>query len=467
MNQKNKKNMHLRRELGLIAATSIVIGNIIGSGIFNLPRSLAQIATPSWTIIAWIITSLGSLAIVMSYAKLSRVRPNSGGPVVFAEEAFGHFGGFITAWIWWLSSAIGNAAIVSLVLTTFIHIVSAINEDFGAFTAQPLQSLLFMIFLIVTFTYVNVRGVKQAGAVSVITTILKLSVFGFFILLAMFHFDMDNIKTVSADVSKTTPSVFSMLTGGIALVLWAYTGIESSTLAGDEIKNPDVNLPRSTMFGVLISGGVYLLVTILMMGVLPQDALALETASPFADAFSLMLGGSFWGVLVNVAILISVIGALSGWFLTTGRSAYAAAENGYFFKKFGTVHKKYRTPSYALIASAAVTIGLLFVSYFVQTVGFVRSEFVTEQFDNIILIAGFLNLPTYLITTCAELVIVRRSKTSVSKGLYLRIALSIVFSIFFIIFGAYGTTVPYYYWIFGLGLVLSGVPLYLRYFKTT
>lgn len=461
----------LARKLTLGVATSLVVGNIIGSGIFSIPSGIAQQATPLWTMIAWLIVTGGMLFIVMSYARLSTKYPDTGGPVVYAKQAYGNFGGYTMSWVWWITSAIGNAAIVSLFVTTIEAILIKVTGQ-SLFAEGSTKRLLFTLFIIAIVTYINYIGVKQAGKVSYITTVIKLAVLGAFIGVAIFFFNFDNLHTsavtpIDSGYSIVRPNWFTMVVGAVTYIYWAYTGVESSTLAGGEIVNPEKNIFKSTLYGFLIAAGVYLLVSVLMMGVMPQATLALSE-TPFPDAFAQMLGNSFlgidnfWYLFINVAIGISVLGALSGWFLTTARCIYAPAEEGYFFKEMGHVNKKYQTPSTALFISAAVTAIFVVANFFA-----VRGNAIAgAEFTNVITVAAILNLPTYLGTTIAELIITLRQKEKAKPQQLVMIGIGIVASIIFIVVGVMsGLTIGWQIWLVGIGLALIGLPLYPVYQK--
>lgn len=470
-NDTDKKNMPLARKLTLGVATSLVVGNIIGSGIFGIPSGIAKQATPLWTMIAWIIVTIGTLFIVMSYARLSTKYPDTGGPVVYAKQAYGNFGGYTMSWVWWITSAIGNAAIVSLFVTT-VEAILVKTTGHTFFAEGSGKRLAFTLAIIAVVTLINYIGVQQAGKVSYVTTLIKLAVLGLFIVVALFFFKFDNLNTSAVtptDVgySVVRPNWFMMIIGAVTYIYWAYTGIESSTLAGGEIVEPEKNIFKSTLYGFVIAAGVYLLVSILMMGVMPQHVLA-ASETPFPDAFAQMLGSqflgieNFWYLFINVAIGISVLGALSGWFLTTARCIYAPAESGYFFKEMGHVDKKYQTPSTALFVSACVTSIFVIANFFAVR----GNESVGAEFTNVITVAAILNLPTYLGTTIAELILTLRQKQKPEPKLLLMIVLGVVASVVFIVVGVMsGLTIGWQIWLVGLGLAVIGLPLYPLYQK--
>src|SRR5659263_145319 len=151
----------LKRELGLAAATAIVVGNCIGSGIFTSAASLASASNPKTAMIAWVITAIGSLLIALSFASLGTAMPRTGGPIVYTRAAFGDFAGFLIAWTYWIGAWVGNAAIITAFMLYFTYFVPA--------TATPVLAFLITSGVLWVFTFINILGVKGAGRVSVVT----------------------------------------------------------------------------------------------------------------------------------------------------------------------------------------------------------------------------------------------------------------------------------------------------------
>ena len=258
---------NLKRELGLTAATAIVVGNMMGSGIFTSPQSLAQVANPTTTILAWIITGIGSVLLALSFANLGTKYPATGGPIVYTHKAFGEFTAFLVAWTFWIGSWIGNAAIITAIiryLTPFFPILSS----------NGLIAFLVSSAFLWIMTYINYKGVKEAGIIGIITTTLKLLVILVFLIIAVIGFNPEYLKTYSS--SEVTG--LGSLAPAIAVTLWSFVGLESAVVSGGEIKNPEVNIRRSTVIGTIFASIIYLLLSILAMGGLSQADLASSNA---------------------------------------------------------------------------------------------------------------------------------------------------------------------------------------------
>lgn len=238
--QPHTGNGKLKRDLGLWAATAIVIGNMIGSGIFTAPQSLAAASNPTSSIIAWLITSVGSLFLALVFAKLGALYPRSGGPIVYTRLAYGEFAAFLIAWTFWIGMWVGNAAIITAV-------VRYLTIFFPALGTNGLLAFIVSSSILWLFTLINLKGVKEAGFVGIVTTVAKISVLIVVIAVAFWGFSFDNFYTVSA----AELSGFGSIPVAVAITLWSYIGLESASVTGGEIKNPARNIKLSTILGFL------------------------------------------------------------------------------------------------------------------------------------------------------------------------------------------------------------------------
>ena len=430
-------NENLKRELGLTAATAIVVGNMMGSGIFTSPQSLAQVSNPTTTILAWIITGLGSVLIALSFANLGTKYPTTGGPILYTHKAFGEFMAFLISWTFWIGSWIGNAAIITAIiryLTTFFPILS----ENGLLSFIVSSAFLWLV------TYINYKGVKEAGIVGIVTTTLKLGVILVFLIIAVYGFDINNLKTYSS----TQVTGLGSLPSAIAVTLWSFIGLESAVISGGEIKNPKVNIRKSTVLGTIFAAIIYLLLSILSMGGLSQSELAVSDA-PLSAIINNITGGTWGGAFISLGIIISAAGAASGWILTTGRIAYAAGEDGLFPKAFAKIHPKHKTPTIALIVSTICTNLLLILNY-------VSS--LTEAFDFMINLATLSFIPAYAVSACAEIILTYKSGEKLTFAKFLKHGLFSLLAFFYSIYIIYGSGSEAAMWVFILMLI--GIPFY-------
>lgn len=426
----------LKKEIGLFTATALVIGNMMGSGIFMLPATLAQVSTPVASIMAWIFTGIGAIILSLTFANLGSKIPKTGGVYEYSRIAFGDFWGFITAWLYWNGSWIGNA-------TIFIVVATYLGQVIGGLTSNPLLGFLFCTAILWICTYINIRGTKFAGNIAAFITVFKVILFLSFIVIAFFNFDINNITSSISNEGlglKTIPAA-------AAVTLWAFMGLETATVAGGEIKNPEKNVKRSTILGMLISTVLYIVISIAAMGAMSQSNLANSTA-PISDIIKSALGLKNITFL-NIAIAISILGTALGWLLSTARVGFAAGEDGIFPKAFSKLHPKYGTPYISLIIGS-IFINIIFIMNF--TKGLIGA------YNFIVLLATLSYLPIYASSTIAEiLLLVVDEKERTFKNytlLIIRCLVGFAFSIWGIM--ASGAEVVMY----GFVLLLLGIPVY-------
>jgi amino acid transporter len=435
--EKRSDNIELKRELGLTAAVAIVVGNCIGSGIFTSAASLAAASNPKTSIIAWIITSVGSLLIALSFASLGTAIPRTGGPIVYTRAAFGDFAGFLIAWTYWIGAWVGNAAIITAFMLYFTYFVP------GA--ATPLLAFLITSGVLWFFTIINILGVKGAGRVSVITTILKVGALVVFVVIAALHFN----PAMLATVSNAKVSGMNTLPAAIAIALWAFIGIESATVPAGEIKDPKKNIRRSTIYGTLIAATVYVIVSIVGMGVLDQSTLASSNA-PLADIINKATGGTWGGNFIALGAIVSALGASSGWILTTARSAYGASKDRLFPPMFARIHPKYLTPVTSLIISGLAANILLVLNYMGT---------LSSAFNFMLLLATLAFLPAYAFSAAADIVLLKNRSSDFNFFSFLKNSFFALLAFGYSIYAIYGTGAKVV--MYGFILMLAGIPVYL------
>jgi basic amino acid/polyamine antiporter, APA family len=433
----NSGKIELKRELGLAAAVAIVVGNCIGSGIFTSAASLAAASNPKTAIIAWIITSVGSLLIALSFASLGTAMPRTGGPIVYTRAAFGDFAGFLIAWTYWIGAWVGNAAIITAFMLYFTY--------FFPVTTTPILAFLITSGILWFFTIINILGVKGAGVVSIVTTILKVGALVVFVIIAAMHFNPDMLATVSS----AKVSGMSTLPAAIAIALWAFVGIESATVPAGEIKNPGKNIRRSTIYGTLIAAAVYIVVSVVGMGVLDQSTLAGSNA-PLADIINKATGGTWGGDFIALGAIVSTLGASSGWILTTARSAFGASQDKLFPAMFAKIHPKYLTPVTSLIISALAANVLLILNY----IGTLSSAF-----NFMLLLATLAFLPAYAFSAAADIVLLKNRSPHFNFFSFLKNSIFALLAFGYSIYAIYGTGAKVV--MYGFILMLTGIPVYL------
>jgi APA family basic amino acid/polyamine antiporter len=428
MNQ-NRNN----KKLGLWMSTSLVIGNMIGAGVFLMPAALA--AYGGISIVGWVASSLGTFVLALVFSKLSKLfRDKSGGPYAYTRVGFGEFAGFLVAWGYWISVWIGMAVLA-------IAFVSALSILFPVLGNNSLVSVLTGLSAIWFLTWVNSRGVRESGKIQVVTTILKLTPILMIIVGGFFFFNIDNF--IPFNVSDS--SNFEAIAITSTMTLYAFLGFESATIPSDNVKNPGKTIPRATILGTLITTMVYILGTIAVMGMVPLGELAISPA-PFADAMGVMTGGSGRG-LVACGAAIAAFGALNGWILIVGQLPRATAKDKLFpgiFKK----ENKQGVPVYGMLIGSALATVLMLMNY---------SEGLVEQFRFLILLGTLTALVPYLFTAASYVSILLEKKLPSQPWLGIYGMGSLAFS--YAIWAIFGAGEKSVFW--GFILLMLGIPFYV------
>jgi APA family basic amino acid/polyamine antiporter len=304
-----------KKKLGIWMLTALVAGNMIGSGVFLLPASLASIGSIS--LISWVLTSIGAFFLGMVFVYLSRMMPKTGGPYAYAHAGFGQFIGFQTAYSYWIQLWIGNAAIV-------VAMIGYLEVFFPELSGNVPARLMLAISIVWLLTLINAAGVREAGVVQLVTTILKLIPLGFVAFFGWFFIDSSNYFGANVNVTQDPVlSNYSAISMAGTLTLWAYIGLESATVPADSVENPQRNIPRATIIGILIAAVIYIAGTAAIFGIIPNAELQAST-SPYADAAGVILShfnlpginpGEWGRWIIAVGAIISCFGCLNGWTL--------------------------------------------------------------------------------------------------------------------------------------------------------
>ena len=367
----------LKRSMGLWMATALVVGNMIGSGVFLLPASMADAAGPV-SILGWVFTGVGAILLAYVFANLGRAYPRTGGPYAYARKAFGDFAGFWTAWGYWIAAWAGNAAIA----VAFVGYAAVFWGDLGE---NSLLAAVVGIGVIWFLTAINILGARQSGITQVVTTVLKFVPLAIIAIVGLFFIDGGNYEPFAPKGEGAA------ISSAAVLALWAFIGLESATVPADEVKDPERTIPRATMLGTAITTLVYILATVAIMGIIPAAELA-QSTSPFADAAGQIFGGG-WDKVIAAVAMVATFGALNGWILIQGRVPLAAAQDGLFPRQFAKVHGKRGTPVFGLVVSSVLVSALMLMNY---TKGLV------DAFTFVILLATLTTLVPYAFSAAAQ-----------------------------------------------------------------
>ena len=419
--------MQETRSLGLATTTSIVLGNMVGSGVFLLPASLAIYG--AYSLWGWGFSTAGALLLAWVFSSLSRRLPKAGGPYAYPREAFGDFAGFLIAWIYWLSILGTNAAIA-------VAFASYLADFFPILAAVPLLGGLAAIAAVWLLTGINIWGVRAAGNMQLVTVILKLTPLLALAVFGIFHFDPSLLTT-----SNVTESPLSAVNTAAAFTMWAFLGLECATVPAGHVKDPEKTIPRATVLGTAIAAAFYIVCTTVVMGIIPAASLAHSNA-PFADAAKL-LWGSWAGYLIAAAAMISCFGALNGWILMQGQFPQAVARDGLFPKLFASESRR-GTPTLGLVFSSVLATILILMNYSHGLVG---------MFNIIILLTTFFVLVPYMLCAMAEVMLGGTGKPRIRAIVLACLAFA------FAIWATAGTGKDSLFW--GTLLMLAGVPIYV------
>ncbi|MFD1217836.1 arginine/agmatine antiporter [Microbulbifer celer] len=363
-------------KIGLFPATMMVAGNMMGSGVFMLPANLAAVGSIS--LIGWLITVAGAVALALVFSRLAALYPAAGGPYAYARKAFGDYMGYQTNLVYWLANVVGNVALATAGLGYLMHFFPALQH--------PLVFAMAQIAVIWMLTYANILGPKTVGQIQSMTTGLVLIPILGTAILGWFWFDS---QTFTAGWNVSGKGSASAVMATLTFTLWAFIGVETASVSAGVVKNPTRNVPIATVSGVLVASVAYVLSSTAIMGMIPNKEL-ITSSAPFADAARIALGSTAANI-VAICAAIGCIGSLGGWTLLVGQSAKAAADDGLFPALFSKTNQK-GVPSLGL-ALVAVLMSLQVLA--------TMSPTASEQFGKIASIAVIMTLLPYIYSAVA------------------------------------------------------------------
>ena len=332
------------KSLGIAACTAIVVGNMVGSGFYLSPAAVAPYG--NLAILIWMVMGAGAVCLGVTFAKLARLAPVTGGPYAYTRLAYGDFPGFFIAWGYWISIWASLPVIAIAFAGVFLELFPALRGRGMA--------VFLTLGAIWTVVLVNLRGVSTAGRFAEITTYAKLVPFGAIAILGLFYIDTSHF----GDFNPSGKSLLQASAALAPLTMFAYLGLESATVPAGDVRNPDRTIPRSTVLGIGIAAALYVLGTVVVMGLVPRHELV-NSVAPFSDAARLMWGPA-GEIAVSVGVVVSSIGALNGWTLLMGQVPMAAARDGLFPPLFARLSAR-NVPATGIVVSAAFSTALVLV----------------------------------------------------------------------------------------------------------
>lgn len=347
------QNAGLKKDLGLFHAVSIIGGIMIGSGIFYIGSFVMQRSgiSPGFATLAWIIAGVMTLFAGLSYAELGTALPRSGGTYVYLTEAYGPSYGFVLGWTdFWVTES-GSISALAIGFATYL---SVFYPGMGNFETKGVA-----IGIIVLLTAINILGVKSGGRVQNIFMIAKLVPILLIIVIGFTMGTADNPMTMMPGEGKNLFSAFALC---IIACLWAFEGWTSVCIVAEELKNPQKDLPKAIIFGVVAVTVIYAIFNLALLKILPAEVIAADPKPAALAAETLLKRPG--AVLVTIGALLAIFGSCNGCVMAYPREFYAMARDNRFFKSFKKIHPKYGTPVNSQIATAGVSIALILMGSF-------------------------------------------------------------------------------------------------------
>jgi APA family basic amino acid/polyamine antiporter len=351
----------LSRELGTGQATAVVVGTIIGSGIFLVPAEMLQaVGSAKLVYLAWIVGGLLSLFGAMTYAELGAMRPQAGGEYVYIRDAYGPLPAFLYGWTWFVIAKPGSIATITVGLVRILQTFSVF-----AFFADPIISKPFAvtygqlvaILATVAISLINYLGVKKAGEFQLIFTLLKIAIILGIVAIAV-SYGQGSFHHFGESYLLARGGVAGFMAALVA-ALWAYDGWNDLNMVSEEVSDPSKNIPLALIFGTAGVGILYMLVNAAVQYVLPVTAIA-GSERPASDAIRAVMGPLGAGI-VSAGMALSMLVGLNGTIMSGARVPFAMSRDRYFFSKLAKVHPRFHTPSAAITVQAVLAITLLLV----------------------------------------------------------------------------------------------------------
>jgi arginine:ornithine antiporter / lysine permease len=372
------------QKLTLIPLIALVVGSMIGGGVFNLPSDMSRGASPGAMLIGWLITGIGMLMLAFVYQSLAIRKPElNAGPYAYAKAGFGNFVGFNSAWGYWLSAFLGNVAYAVAIFSALSFFLPIFGDGNNLASILGASLCLWVIYALV------MKGIKEAAFVNVITTIAKLVPIFLFILVAIIGFNWDKFTfnfwgQGDAQGAGNLGSIMDQVKSTMLVTLWVFIGIEgASVYSARAARRSDVG--RATLIGFAGALGIYVLVSLLSTGILSQSELAGLKVPSMAGVFEPLVGA--WGAaLINLGLMISVGGAFLSWTLLCAEIPFTCGRDGTFPKWFA-VENENGSPANALLATTVLIQLFLILSFFSK-----------NAYQFFFLIASVAILPPYVLS---------------------------------------------------------------------
>jgi len=421
-------------KLGLWTSTSLVVGNMIGAGIFLMPAAMASYGGIG--LLGWVFSAIGSFFIAKVFSNLSKLIPNAtGGPYAYTRAGFGDFAGFLVAWGYCISICCANAAIV-------VSFVSAMSVFFPILATNTVAAVLTGLCTLWFITWINTMGVAISGKFQLVTTMLKLIPLLLVAVGGLLFINPSNFHPFNLSGMNT----FDAITRTATMTMFAFVGIECATIPAGSTENSGKTVSSATILGVLVVTLVYILGSFSVMGVIPPSVLE-KSLTPYADA-AVVIYGPAAKYLVSGGVAIAAFGALNGWVLVQGQVPFAIAKDKLFPAIFGRLNTK-GVPTYGMIISCTIISLLMIMNY---------SKGLVEQFKFLLLLSTLSVLVPYLLSAAAYIV-VGTKKSALHKASLVSVVLLGMLAFIYALWEISGSGYQTVY--YGFIFLMAGVPFYI------
>ena len=349
----------MEKKLGLTALTALVLSSMLGAGVFSLPQNMAAVASPAALLIGWAITGVGIVMLAMAMLLLTRIKPElDGGIFSYARAGFGEVMGFCSAWGYWLCAVIANVSYLVIVFSAFSFFTDTPDRViFG--DGNTWQSMIGASVLLWLVHWLVLRGVQTAAGINLLATLGKLVPLAVFVVLAIAAFNLDKFRLDFTGIELGQP-VWQQVKQTMLITLWVFIGVEGAVVVSSRASNKR-DVGRATMLAVLAALVVYLLVTMLSLGIIPRAELAEMRNPSMGGLMALLLGGG-GHVLIAVGLLISVCGAYLSWTIMAAEVPFIAAQQGAFPRSLSKQNAR-RAPAASLwLTNGSVQICLILIA---------------------------------------------------------------------------------------------------------
>ena len=380
-----------KKKMSLMGLTTLVAVNMMGSGIIMLPASMAQLGAVS--LLSWIVTAIGSMAIAYSFAQLGVLCPRSGGMSAYSEEAHGKSSFFMASFLYYLSLAIGNVAIA-------ISAVGYLTPFFPWLGTGAVPLFIGVVGLIWLTTLANFGGPRITGQIGTVTVWGVIIPVGMLSIIGWFWFKPD---VFAAAWHPHNTAVGAAIAASIPLTRWAFLGMESAAQNSDAVENPKRNVPLACLLGTRGAAVIYVLSTTVIQGIVPNAELA-KSSAPFAAVYAQMFNPTIGKIIMALAVL-ACVGSLLGWQFTLSQTSKYTADGRMFPALFSKVSAK-NAPIIGMVVAGVIQT-LMAMS--------TMSPDATAQFNKLVNLAAVTNIVPYITSISALMVVMYKAKTDKHK----------------------------------------------------